>query len=64
LRSLEVATQDIFPLKQGTKVSGNYLGRVSGGSQRRQCPPKEKKSPLVAVLEESVVATLEILSEK
>ena len=29
-------------LKQGSKEFGRYLGGVSGGSQRRQCPRKEK----------------------
>jgi len=37
-----VATRDILSLQQGAKDPRRYLGGVSGGPQRRQCPPKEK----------------------
>ena len=37
-----IATRDILSLQQGAKDPRRYLGGVSGGSQRRQCPPREK----------------------
>ena len=36
------ATRDLWCLKQRTKDSRRCLGGVSGGFQRRKCPPKEK----------------------
>jgi len=37
-----IATQDILSEKQRAKDSRRYLGGVSGGFRRRQCPPKQK----------------------
>jgi len=42
LEEYEAATRDFLSLKQRAKDSGRYLGGVSGGFRRKQCPLKEK----------------------